>query len=228
MVWRKAAVSARKAEDHAERRRPVNQPRGLNRRESAPFDSARRCGLLLPKSYPLARKAVVEKEDPLDIPLILHRRISLQQEIAHWTQTEIERLHVAATYSSSASARSPLPRKFAAPLSRNATPSLPKPPSPSTNQTECPLIPLYKGITGLPQQTEECCPRLPCVRGAGRRSGLRGYLPFLLLFPYFPSPSFPQNAKKSLSFYTTGFSWNPAMNYPPGPSPARYFRRREA
>ena len=60
MVWRKAAVSARKAEDHAERRRPVNQPRGLNRRESAPFDSARRCGLLLPKSYPLARKAVVE------------------------------------------------------------------------------------------------------------------------------------------------------------------------
>ena len=37
MVWRKA-------EDHAERRRPVNQPRGRNRRESAPFDSARRRG----------------------------------------------------------------------------------------------------------------------------------------------------------------------------------------
>ena len=71
MVWRKA-------EDHAERRRPVNQPRGRNRRESAPFDSARRWGLLLPKSYPLARNAVVEKEDPLDIPLILHRRIGLQ------------------------------------------------------------------------------------------------------------------------------------------------------
>ena len=44
MVWLKAAVSARKAEDHAERRRPVNQPRGLNRRESAPYDSARCCG----------------------------------------------------------------------------------------------------------------------------------------------------------------------------------------
>ena len=95
---RKAAVSARKAEDHAERRRPVNQPRGLNRRESAPFDSARRCGLLLPKSYPLARNAVVENEDLLDIPLIRHRRIGLQQEIAHWAQIEIERLHVAATY----------------------------------------------------------------------------------------------------------------------------------
>ena len=98
MAWRKAAVSVRKAEDHAERRRPVNQPRGRNRRESAPFDSARRCGLLLLKSYPLTRKAVVEKEDPLDIPLILHRRIGLQQEIAHWTQIEIKRLHVAATY----------------------------------------------------------------------------------------------------------------------------------
>ena len=98
MVWRKAAVSVRKAEDHAERRRPVNQPRGLNRRESAPFDSARRCGLLLPKSYPLARKAVVEKEDLLDIPLILHRRVGFQQEIAHWAQIEIERLHVATTY----------------------------------------------------------------------------------------------------------------------------------
>ena len=98
MFWRKAAVSARKAEDHAERRRPVNQPRGHNRREFAPFDSARRCGLLLPKSYPLARNAVVEKEDLLDIPLILHRRIGLQQEIAHWAQIEIERLHVAVTY----------------------------------------------------------------------------------------------------------------------------------
>ena len=40
----------------------------------------------------------MEEEDPLDIPLILHRRIGLQQEIAHWAQIEIERLHVAATY----------------------------------------------------------------------------------------------------------------------------------
>ena len=240
MVWRKAAVSARKAEDHAERRRPINQPRGLNRRESAPFDSARRWGLLLPKSYPLARNAVVEKEDPLDIPLILLRRIGFQQEIAHWTQTEIERLHVAATYNVLVGdptavvqsglgylpitddhlpkplnpllcfrPLSPSP-KFAAPLSRNATPSLPKPPtpfskppSPSTNQAECPLIPLYKGITGLPQQTEECCPRLPYVRGAGRHSGLRGYLPFLL--PPFSSLSislFPPKAQRKACRFT--------------------------
>lgn len=40
----------------------------------------------------------MEKEDLLDIPLILLRRVGLQQEIAHWAQIEIERLHVAATY----------------------------------------------------------------------------------------------------------------------------------
>ena len=57
-----------------------------------------RWGLLLPKSCPLAGKTFVEKEDLLDIPLILHRRVGLQQAIAHWAQTEIERLHVAATY----------------------------------------------------------------------------------------------------------------------------------
>ena len=98
-----------------------------------------------------------------------------------------------------------------------------------TNQTECPLIPLYKGITGLPQQTEECCPRLPCVRGAVCRGGLRDCLPFLLPpFSLFSISAIPQSAKKSLPLFTTGFSWNPAMNYPPGPSPARYFRRGEA
>ena len=220
MVWRKAAVSARKAEDHAERRRPVNQPRGFNRRESAPFDSARRCGLLLPKSYPLAHNAVMEKEDPLDIPLIRHRRVGFQQEIAHWTQTEIEPLHVAATYDvlvgdpfatvqsglgyllitddhlpeplnpllcfrplspSPEIRRALVPKRYA--VFTKAADAFLQAPSPFTNQTECPLIPLYKGITGLPQQTEECCPRLPCVRGAGRHGGLRG-------LPSVPPPSF--------------------------------------
>ena len=60
-------------------------------------DSAR-WGLLLPDRSPLAKKAAVEKEDLYHIPLILHHRIGLQQEIAHWAQTEIERLNIAATY----------------------------------------------------------------------------------------------------------------------------------
>lgn len=110
--------------------------------------------LLLPKSCPLARNAVVEKEDPLDIPLILHRRVGLQQEIAHWAQIEIERLHVAATYNAlvgdpSAVVQSGLGYLL---ITDNATPSLPKPPmsfskpsSPFANQTECPPAPLCKG-----------------------------------------------------------------------------------
>ena len=236
MVWRKAAVSARKAEDHAERRRPVNQPRGLNRRESAPFDSARRCGLLLP----LAHNAVVEKEDPLDIPLIRHRRVGFQQEIAHWRQTEIEPLHVAVTYDvlvgdpfatvqsglgyllitddhlpeplnpllcfrplspSPEIRRALVPKRYA--VFTKAADAFLQAAKSFTIQTEYPLIPLYKGITGLPQQTEECCPRPPCVRGAGRRSGLRGYLPFLpLLSPYFSSPSFPKKVQRKACRFT--------------------------
>ena len=60
-------------------------------------DSAR-WGLLLPEASPLAQKAAVERADVLSIPLILHHRAGLQQEIAHWAQTTIERLPIAATY----------------------------------------------------------------------------------------------------------------------------------
>ena len=57
-----------------------------------------RWGLLLPESSALAGNAVITKTDIADIPLILHHRIGLQQEIAHWAQTEIDQLHIAATY----------------------------------------------------------------------------------------------------------------------------------
>ena len=184
MVWRKAAVSARKAEDHAERRRPVNQPRGLNRRESAPFDSARRWGLLLPKSYPLARKAVAENgkggsarysADPASPHQFAagNRALDANRDRASARCRDLQ----------CPGRRSLCRRAKQAGLSTDHGRPSARAPSPSTNQAECPLIPLYKGITGPPQQTEECCPRLPCVRGAGRRGGLRGCLPFLLLSP---------------------------------------------
>ena len=60
-------------------------------------DSAR-WGLLLPESCTLANKTVVKKNDILNVPLILHHRTGLQREIAHWAQTEIEQLHITATY----------------------------------------------------------------------------------------------------------------------------------
>ena len=38
------------------------------------------------------------KEDIKNIPLIMHQRIGLQNEIAHWAGTSTESLNIAATY----------------------------------------------------------------------------------------------------------------------------------
>lgn len=55
-------------------------------------------GILMPSDCALAKKPVVSKEDFCKIPLILHRRIGLQREIALWAQTELEHMNVVATY----------------------------------------------------------------------------------------------------------------------------------
>ena len=60
-------------------------------------DSAR-WGLLMPDNCPLAQKAVVKKDDLTSVPIIAHHRMGLQREIAHWAQTDIEKLNIAATY----------------------------------------------------------------------------------------------------------------------------------
>lgn len=57
-----------------------------------------RWGMLLAANEPLARKSVITPEDLRTLPLILHQRIGLQEEIAHWAQTDLEQLNVAATY----------------------------------------------------------------------------------------------------------------------------------
>lgn len=57
-----------------------------------------RWGLLLPADHPLADKPGVTRADLSSVPLILHRRVGLQREIAHWAGTDIEDLNVAATY----------------------------------------------------------------------------------------------------------------------------------
>ena len=57
-----------------------------------------RWGLLMPSDCTLAGKSTVTKEDFRRLPLIAHRRIGLQREIAHWAQTELDQLNIAATY----------------------------------------------------------------------------------------------------------------------------------
>lgn len=74
------------------------EPVDTTKYEYLSLPGSARLGLLLPASCALAGKAVLEKEDIYDLPLILHHRTGLQQQIAHWAQTDIERLHIAATY----------------------------------------------------------------------------------------------------------------------------------
>lgn len=55
-------------------------------------------GLLMNADSPLAEKSAIFKQDLRTIPLILHQRVGLQHEIAHWAETDIEQLQIAATY----------------------------------------------------------------------------------------------------------------------------------
>lgn len=55
-------------------------------------------GVLMNKSDALAVKKALTKEDIKNIPLIMHQRIGLQNEIAHWAGTSTESLNIAATY----------------------------------------------------------------------------------------------------------------------------------
>lgn len=55
-------------------------------------------GLLMPSSCPLAQKSSVERKDLCSVPLIVHQRIGLQREIAHWAQTDMEQMNISATY----------------------------------------------------------------------------------------------------------------------------------
>lgn len=55
-------------------------------------------GLLMPNDCDLAKKNVIQREDLCSVPLIFHRRIGLQREIALWAQTEVEHMDIAATY----------------------------------------------------------------------------------------------------------------------------------
>ena len=55
-------------------------------------------GVLLKSESPFAKLDVIRPDDLLQMPLILHRRAGLQQDIADWAQTDVEHLHITATY----------------------------------------------------------------------------------------------------------------------------------
>lgn len=55
-------------------------------------------GVLMKTDDPLAMHTAITKDDLLALPLILHQRIGLQSALAHWADTNLERLHITATY----------------------------------------------------------------------------------------------------------------------------------
>ncbi len=55
-------------------------------------------GMLMPKTDSLTGKGYITKDDIKSIPIIMHQRIGLQNEIAHWAGINIEDLNIVATY----------------------------------------------------------------------------------------------------------------------------------
>lgn len=55
-------------------------------------------GLLIGNDSPLAAMPAITKEVLCTVPLVLHQRAGLQQMIAHWAESDIEQLNIAATY----------------------------------------------------------------------------------------------------------------------------------
>ena len=55
-------------------------------------------GVLMKKSDRLAKSKGITRKQLKCIPLIMHQRIGLQYDIAHWAETDIEQLNIVATY----------------------------------------------------------------------------------------------------------------------------------
>lgn len=74
------------------------EPIDISEYDYIPLPESSRWGLLMPSDCKLAENDSVEKNNLLEIPLIIHRRAGLQQLISHWADTDIENFNIAATY----------------------------------------------------------------------------------------------------------------------------------
>ena len=74
------------------------QPPHTSRYESLALPDTSAWGVLMPRKDAFARLPVIRREELLQMPLILHRRPGLQQDIADWAGTDRKNLHITATY----------------------------------------------------------------------------------------------------------------------------------
>ena len=76
----------------------ILQPVDTVKYDFIPLPDTSQWGVIMSTEDPLADTPVITPDILKHIPLILHQRIGLQQEIAHWAQTDLEALHITATY----------------------------------------------------------------------------------------------------------------------------------
>lgn len=62
------------------------------------LDDCSEWGVLMKSEDVLSNQEAVTKEAIRSLPLIMHQRIGLQSEIAHWADTDLENLNIVATY----------------------------------------------------------------------------------------------------------------------------------
>lgn len=55
-------------------------------------------GIIVKSEDELTKKKFIEREDLIKLPLIMHQRVELQNQIAHWANTNLENLNIVATY----------------------------------------------------------------------------------------------------------------------------------
>lgn len=74
------------------------QPIDNSKYEYIPLPDGSLWGVLMRSDSEYAKLSEIRKEQLIKMPLILHRRIGLQQIIADWAETDIDKLNVTATY----------------------------------------------------------------------------------------------------------------------------------
>ncbi len=74
------------------------EPVDTTKYDYLPLPEKSQWGILMKTDSEFAKKSYITKEDFKNLPIIIHRRIGLQQLIAKWADIDIKNLNIAASY----------------------------------------------------------------------------------------------------------------------------------
>lgn len=74
------------------------EPIDNNKYDFISLNEYSRWGIIVKSEDELTKKKFIEREDLIKLPLIMHQRVGLQNQIAHWAKTNLEDLNIVATY----------------------------------------------------------------------------------------------------------------------------------